>query len=212
GRVKRTNFSPPVTFTLSYIPPDMAQRPVVSTSRDQKPKFAELNNLISEKLGGRVLFTTDDWFAVAENMLKENEAEWKEGEFTECGKWMDGWETRRKRKPGHDWCIIKLGVAGVVAGVDVDTSHFTGNYVPQVSLQAAVLTPAEEALIPERQSVMGNEASDHDLQQVARLHSEQWVMEVCVWGIAMPTMVTLVTFSALAEPLPWPTDGRRHGG
>lgn len=152
----------------------MAQRPVSEALGEEKPKFAELNNLISEKVGGAVVFATDDWFALADNLVKESEAEWREGEFTEFGKWMDGWETRRKRKPGHDWCIIRLGVAGVVAGIDVDTSYFTGNYVPQVSLQGVVLTPKEEALIPKRQSVMGNEASDHDLCQVAKLRSEEW--------------------------------------
>lgn len=52
---------------------------------------------------------------------------------------MDGWETRRKRKPGHDWCIIKLGISGVIKGVEVDTAFFTGNYAPKFSLQAAYL-------------------------------------------------------------------------
>ncbi|KAG0727467.1 Allantoicase [Chionoecetes opilio] len=118
----------------------MAQRPSQTAKGEARPKFAELNNLASEKLGARIVFATDDWFAVADNLLQDSEAEWREGEFTECGKWMDGWETRRKRKSGHDWCIIKLGVAGVVEGVDVDTSFFTGNYAPRVSLQGATLT------------------------------------------------------------------------
>jgi len=52
---------------------------------------------------------------------------------------MDGWETRRKRIPGHDWCIIKLGIPGVIKGLDIDTSFFTGNYPPKVSVQAASL-------------------------------------------------------------------------
>ncbi|KAG7173123.1 Allantoicase-like [Homarus americanus] len=140
--------------------------PQIKEASGEKPAYAELNNLISEKLGGRILFATDDWFTVAENLLK--------GEFTEFGKWMDGWETRRKRKPGHDWCIIKLGVAGVVEGVDVDTCHFTGNYVPRVSIQAAVLTPEEEKVIPERKSEMGTEASDQQLKEVEALNSQEW--------------------------------------
>lgn len=53
---------------------------------------------------------------------------------------MDGWETRRRRLPGHDWCIIKLGVPGVIRGIDVDTSFFTGNYAPRYSIQAAYLS------------------------------------------------------------------------
>lgn len=52
---------------------------------------------------------------------------------------MDGWETRRKRIPGHDWCIIKLGIPGVIHGLDIDTSYFTGNYPPKASIQAACL-------------------------------------------------------------------------
>ena len=52
------------------------------------------------------------------------------------GKWMDGWETRRKRIPGHDWCIIKLGLPGRVCGIELDTSFFTGNYAPRASVQA----------------------------------------------------------------------------
>ena len=69
-------------------------------------------------------------------MLKSEAAVWREG-FTEQGKWMDGWETRRKRIPGHDWCIIKLGLAGMVHGVQLDTSFFTGNFAPRASVQAA---------------------------------------------------------------------------
>lgn len=151
----------------------MAQRQA-EIPLQEKPKFAELNNLISAKLGGKVLFATDDWFAVAENILKENDAEWREGLFTECGKWMDGWETRRKRIPGHDWCIIKLGVAGVIEGIDADTSYFTGNFVPRVSVQAAVLSSEEESIIPERRSEMGSAACEDVMAKVEQLKSEAW--------------------------------------
>lgn len=54
---------------------------------------------------------------------------------------MDGWETRRRRSPGHDWCIIQLGTPGTLRGVDLDTAFFTGNFAPRVSIQAAYLTP-----------------------------------------------------------------------
>lgn len=53
---------------------------------------------------------------------------------------MDGWETRRRRSPGHDWCIIKLGTACIISGIDLDTAFFTGNFAPRISLQAANLT------------------------------------------------------------------------
>lgn len=61
------------------------------------------------QVGGSIIFATDDWFAAAENMLKADQAVFKAEEFTEFGKWMDGWETRRKRIPGNDWCIVQLG-------------------------------------------------------------------------------------------------------
>ncbi|XP_042888576.1 allantoicase-like [Penaeus japonicus] len=152
----------------------MAQRQDGSGAGEKKPKFAELNNLISEKLGGRILFATDDWFAVAENLIKESDPEWREGEFTECGKWMDGWETRRKRIPGHDWCIIKLGVPGIIEGIDADTSFFTGNFVPRVSLQGAALSPEDEAKIPPRKSEIGTQACEGVLEQVSQLRSQDW--------------------------------------
>jgi len=110
------------------------------------PSFTELNDLSCEDIGGRVIFATDDWFAAAENLLKSEEPVWKEG-FTECGKWMDGWETRRKRTPGHDWCIIRLGnwpQGGQIHGFSLNTGFFTGNYPPRASIQAAARLPTDD--------------------------------------------------------------------
>lgn len=59
--------------------------------------------------------------------------------FTECGKWMDGWESRRRRTEGHDWCIIQLGVPGTIQSIEIDTAHFTGNFSPKASVQIASL-------------------------------------------------------------------------
>eukprot|EP00744_Colponema_vietnamica_P011219 GILI01015779.1.p1 GENE.GILI01015779.1~~GILI01015779.1.p1 ORF type:complete len:424 (+),score=90.44 GILI01015779.1:115-1272(+) len=103
------------------------------------PSFSQLNDLASEKFGARVLFATDEFFAPAPMMLQEHPAQWIADKYTTFGKWMDGWETRRKRIAGHDWCILRLGLSGVIRGFDVDTSHFTGNFVPAVSIQAACL-------------------------------------------------------------------------
>ena len=61
---------------------------------------------------------------------------WKEGLFTEQGKWMDGWESRRKRTAGHDWCLLELGIPGEIAGFTVDTAFFTGNNAPRCSIEA----------------------------------------------------------------------------
>ncbi|KAF3835822.1 hypothetical protein F7725_028380 [Dissostichus mawsoni] len=77
-----------------------------------------------------VIFATDEWFAPAANLLKREQPVFIASAFTEFGKWMDGWETRRKRTPGHDWCIVALGVPGLIHGFDVDTSFFTGNHSP----------------------------------------------------------------------------------
>ena len=66
-----------------------------------------------------------------------SEPVWREGEFTDRGKWMDGWETRRRRTPGHDWCIIRLGVPARIHGVVIDTSFFRGNQPERCSLEAA---------------------------------------------------------------------------
>lgn len=97
--------------------------------------FTELTDLVSSSFGGRVVFATDSFFAAAGNLLLEDAPIWKEGLYTEFGKWYDGWETRRKRQRGHDWCIIELGAPGYVYGVEVNTRHFTGNYAPAFSLE-----------------------------------------------------------------------------
>src|SRR5258706_314279 len=82
--------------------------------------FTQLADLASERLGGRVLDANDDFFAPKENLLKESNPVFIEGRYTSRGKWMDGWETRRRRTPGHDWCILRLGLPGVIRGVAVE--------------------------------------------------------------------------------------------
>ncbi|KAI5646573.1 allantoicase repeat domain-containing protein [Phthorimaea operculella] len=139
------------------------------------PAFAELSEFASESAGGKVQFATDDFFAPCENMIADTEPVWIGDKFTEFGKWMDGWETRRKRCVGHDWCIIKLATRCVIRGLLLDTAFFTGNYAPKYSIQAACLTPEEESLIPERDDMpLGCACSEEDLEQVSKLHSEKW--------------------------------------
>jgi allantoicase len=99
--------------------------------------FTELIDLASEKLGGAVLYANDEFFAPKENLLKAKPPIFIEGKYTDVGKWMDGWESRRRRTPGFDWCIIRLGLAGIIRGAVVDTSHFKGNYPEQCSIEAA---------------------------------------------------------------------------
>lgn len=110
-----------------------------SNDRSRVP-FTDLIDLASEMLGGRVLEASDDFFAPKENLINTAAPVFIPDKYTEFGKWMDGWESRRKRNlaPGndHDWCILRLGAAGVIRGVDVDTAFFTGNYPEYCSLEA----------------------------------------------------------------------------
>src|SRR5690606_6422577 len=99
-----------------------------SPTADSMSDIFELPDLLSERVGGAVLLANDEFFAPKENLIKEPEARWIPDRYTERGKWMDGWESRRRRDPGHDWAIVRLGFPGVVRGVVVDTSHFRGNF------------------------------------------------------------------------------------
>lgn len=110
--------------------------------------FTELIDLASERLGGAVLIANDDFFAPKENLLKTAAPIFIEGKYTDRGKWMDGWESRRRRTPGFDWCIIRLGLPGVIRGVVVDTSYFRGNYPEHCSLDGATFSglPTEQEL------------------------------------------------------------------
>lgn len=101
--------------------------------------FAQLVDLASERLGGRVLYANDEFFAPKENLLKPAKPIFIDDKYTDRGKWMDGWETRRRRIPGYDWCIVQLGVAGILRGVVVDTSFFRGNYPEFCSIEACAL-------------------------------------------------------------------------
>jgi allantoicase len=100
------------------------------------PDFTALADLASARLGGRAIAANDDFFAPKANLVRPEPPVFVPGKFTTRGKWMDGWESRRRRTPGHDWCVVQLGVRGVVRGVDVDTSFFTGNYPSHCSIDA----------------------------------------------------------------------------
>jgi allantoicase len=113
--------------------------------------FTELVDIAAEKLGGAVLFANDDFFAPKENLLKASTPIFIEGKYTDLGKWMDGWESRRRRTPGFDWCIIRLGLPGIIRGIVVDTSFFRGNYPEHCSLEACAIDglPTTEQLTAE---------------------------------------------------------------
>jgi allantoicase len=96
--------------------------------------FTGLVDLAAKSFGGRALTASDDFFAGKENLLEPGRGQFIVDKFTDNGKWMDGWESRRKRRAGHDHCIIELGKRGNVLGVDIDTNHFLGNHPPFASL------------------------------------------------------------------------------
>jgi allantoicase len=94
-------------------------------------------NLASASLGAKALYTTDDFFAPVERMLNDEPPVFIPDKYDDNGKWMDGWESRRRRGPGHDLAVVRLAVPGRILGFDVDTAHFTGNYPPAVSIEGA---------------------------------------------------------------------------
>ena len=105
----------------------------------KKPDFVKYLDLALAKLGGQVLYATDDFFAEKENLIKQKEAIFIADKYTDRGKWMDGWESRRKRTAGHDWCIIQLATPAKIKGFNIDTSHFLGNHPPFASIEAIYL-------------------------------------------------------------------------
>jgi allantoicase len=109
--------------------------------------FTALADLASSRIGGRAVAANDDFFAPRSNLVRPQPAVFIPGKFTSRGKWMDGWESRRRRTPGHDWCIVKLGIRGIVRGVNVDTSHFTGNYPSHCSIDAIDATRPPTAAV-----------------------------------------------------------------
>lgn len=96
-------------------------------------------DLAAEKIGGQVVFATDDFFAEKENLIKEGRGIFIPDRYTDRGKWMDGWESKRKRDSGNDWVIVKMGVKGKIKGLNIDTNHFLGNHPPFASVEAIYL-------------------------------------------------------------------------
>ena len=102
----------------------------------KQKKFKNTVNLAEPKFGSKIIYKTDQFFGAASRILNSQKPIFKEGIYDHHGKLMDGWETRRKRKVGHDYLIIKLGRPGKIFNVDIDTSFFSGNQPSQASLQA----------------------------------------------------------------------------
>jgi allantoicase len=92
-------------------------------------------DLAQPRLGGEVVFATDEFFAAKERLIDPAEPVFLPGKYDANGKWMDGWEGRRRRDAGHDACIVRLGKPGVIHGIEIDTRYFTGNYPPAASIE-----------------------------------------------------------------------------
>ena len=118
----------------------------MNSEKNHNDKYAaNFIDLLSERIGGRALSCSDQWFAECSNLVKPGRGIFKEGHFVDTGQWMDGWESRRsygrkwREESGidHDWCILRLGIPGVIYGFDVDTNHFRGNAPESISVEAA---------------------------------------------------------------------------
>ena len=127
-----------------------------------------MTDLISDLVGGRVVSFNDEFFAEAANLIKHSPPVWKEHEFTDRGKWMDGWETRRRRDEGHDWCVVELGVPGRIRKVEVDTAFFTGNYPEEFSLDVSPGRDIWVEAIP-RTQLQGDAITSVDVDQEQRV-------------------------------------------
>ena len=128
------------------LPPRRPQlRKTPSVFDDLRSRYVDL---LQPRLGSEVVYATDDFFADKSRLIAPTEPQFIPGKYDDNGKWMDGWESRRKRVPGHDWCVIRLGVPGVISGFEIDTRHFTGNYPPAAEIEvcrSAQTMPGDDA-------------------------------------------------------------------
>ena len=104
---------------------------------ENAPDFARRHvNVADPRLGARVLSCSDEFFGAKERLIDPAAPVFIPGKYDQHGKWMDGWESRRKRVPGHDWCIVRLARASRLHGLEIDTRNFTGNFPPAASVEA----------------------------------------------------------------------------
>jgi allantoicase len=170
--------------------------------------FLDLVDLASARLGGAAVAANDEFFAPVDRLIAAHEPVWRDGEYTDRGKWMDGWETRRRRdvlpgEPGfdlaHDWCIVRLGARGLIRGVDVETTHFKGNFPESCAIDTCVMAePAgdldraawHDAL--KRSALRGDSHNRFDIAPVEATHvrlrifPDGGVARVRVYGDVLP--------------------------
>ncbi|PHQ67018.1 MAG: allantoicase [Robiginitomaculum sp.] len=136
------------------------------------PDFTKMTNLAATRLGTVVIYATDDFFADKARLINPEAPIFVPDKYDDNGKWMDGWESRRKRIEGHDWAVIKLGRSGVISGFAVATSHFTGNFPPFCSIELAN-SSAEMPDASEWQEVVAKSELQGDSQHYYALESDQ---------------------------------------
>ncbi|WP_288903368.1 allantoicase [uncultured Sneathiella sp.] len=126
-------------------------------------------DLASPRLGAEVTFATDDFFADKSRLIDPAPAVFIADKYDENGKWMDGWESRRKRGEGYDYCIVRLGLPGIIHGVDIDTSHFTGNFPPSASIDACLVEdePDPNTKWTEILPAVGLKGNSHHIHEVS---------------------------------------------
>lgn len=107
--------------------------------------FTRMPDLASRAFGGGVVWANDEFFAAADHLVEPAPPVFAPQTFGHKGQVYDGWETRRRREPGHDTAIVRLGAPGVVHAVDVDTAFFTGNYPPHAAVDGCALTGHPDA-------------------------------------------------------------------
>jgi allantoicase len=172
---------------------------------------AAVIDLAAARVGGRAVLANDEFFAPKSNLLKPGSPVFLEGKYTSRGKWMDGWETRRRRAPGFDWCVVRLGVPGVVRAVTVDTRHFRGNHPEACSLDAAALAEESDrtrkrlggsavpwATLLQRSPLAGDSLNEFPVTSESRIthvrlniYPDGGVARLRVWGEARPDWTAL---------------------
>lgn len=147
--------------------PGQADASGPSRHRDQGELLSADVDLASRWVGSSVLLASDESFGEKENLLNTQPAAFEPGHFGNRGEIVDGWETRRRREPGNDWALVRLGTPGVINSVDVDTSFFTGNFPQSFSLEAC----GREAY-PSPQEILGQEVEWDEIVPTSPLRGD----------------------------------------
>lgn len=178
---------------------------------EQPDHLKHLTNLADLRIGSQIIDCSDQFFAEAKRMLAFDAPIFVEDHFDDHGKWMDGWETRRKRHTGYDWCIIKLGVTGRIQAFDIDTTFFTGNYPASASVEACYATTddlsqvtwvpilANSILGPSQHHIFNADETTHTFSHIRlNIFPDGGIARLRVYGEVQPSQHTDQTIDLLA--------------